>query len=866
MLNSRRIAVVLSLVFLLSGISGLGCQMIWTRMLGMGLGHEAAALLAVVTAFFGGLAAGAWRLGRAASASARPGRWYAGLELAIAGWVLASAFVLPTAIPLAQGWLGQSPSPWEHWLVVFGVTFVVLLPATAAMGGTLPAIERFTVALTGDTRSVGRLYAANTFGAVAGTFLGAFALIPALGFRRSLIALATMNLLSASAAFLLERLGSRADKAIVPAPSPERAAEPARGGPPAITFRRYAWTAFGTGLLGIGFEILGIRLLSQVLENTIYSYAAVLGIFLVGTAAGAVAEQRLWPGIAGPARLRRLWCGLAFATALGMWVLWKAPHLSAFVRGFWGDGVTGVLRTELTLAAAVFLLPTLLMGASFSALAQAARAQRGGVSGLVALNALGAATAPVLFGVLALPCLGSRWALTVVAAAYLLFGIRGRRFDAWLVAALILCVAPLPGQLRLIDLAPAEEVVEYREGITDTVLVVRTPDGQRALRVNNRFSMGGTAAANAERRHAHVPLLLHPHPQRALLLGTGTGITFGAAVHHPELQADGVELVPEVAAVMPQFAPENEQARWGPRLTLHLADARRFVRSTTNTYDVIVADLFHPARDGAGALYTREHFAAVRARLAPGGLFCQWLPLHQLDDTTLRIMVRTFLSVFPDARAFLLRLNVDTPVVGLFGATEKRRYPANWLGERVTDAGLRDALQKLALTDTLPLLGLEVAGPAALARFAAGAALNTDDRPVVMFTAPRLAFAPNAAPDARLVSLLGLHGGDPAELLAAPAGGEGFAERLQNYWSARDAYLAGLRWERDGRHEAARQQYLESVRLSPDFSTGYAHCLTLAAQQSRDDPVGARRLLQQLSELQPQREAAQELLRRLPPP
>src|SRR5439155_11729304 len=128
------------------------------------------------------------------------------------------------------------------------------------------------------------------------------------------------------------------------------------------------------------------------------------------------------------------------------------------------------------------------------------------------------------------------------------------------------------------------------------------------------------------------------------------GITFGAASLHLDLESDGVELVPEVVAVMPQFEPFNFTPNRQPTLKLRVADARRFIRATQGRYDVIVADLFHPARDGAGSLYTREHFQAVRQRLADGGMFCQWLPLHHLDEPMLRTVIRTFLEVFPEAQ------------------------------------------------------------------------------------------------------------------------------------------------------------------------------------------------------------------------
>src|SRR5262249_36656812 len=143
-----------------------------------------------------------------------------------------------------------------------------------------------------------------------------------------------------------------------------------------------------------------------------------------------------------------------------------------------------------------------------------------------------------------------------------------------------------------------------------------------------------------DQRQAHIPLLLHPAPKRALFLGLGTGATLSAAGDHPGLTADGVELVPEVIETFPLFAGSAPQLGRGD-IRVHLADARRFVRAPGEPYDVIVADLYHPSVDGSGALYTREHFAAIRERLAADGLFGQWLPLHQLDIATLRLIVRT---------------------------------------------------------------------------------------------------------------------------------------------------------------------------------------------------------------------------------
>jgi spermidine synthase len=490
-----------------------------------------------------------------------------------------------------------------------------------------------------------------------------------------------------------------------------------------------------------------------------------------------------------------------------------------------------------------------------------------------------------LFSVVLLPAIGSKWALVVISLGYLALlplnplsavpvpagaprrhrrsGEHFTRLAFALVAIVI--VLRLPANLELVQLPPGGKLVEYREGVMASVAVVQDPTGNFSLRVNNRFQMGGTGAADAERRHAHIPLLLHPDPKRALFLGLGTGITFGTAAIYPGLQADGVELLPEVAGVMDRFAPYNNSPDHQAQLKLYNADARRFVRCTDARYDVIVADLFHPARDGAGLLYTVEQFQAIRERLAPGGLFCQWLPLHQLDESMLRVIGRTFLEVFPNAHAYLLRFNVDAPVLGLVGTLDSPRYSTQWVERRLSAPELEAQLKQLALADSIRLFGCLAAGPDDLREFAGKAALNTDDRQRVTFAAPRFIYQQNALPYGRLFALIQRPKRDPAKWLdlEADPSASGFLRRLEDFIRARDVYLHGLAADAEGRESQAIDAYVDSARLSSDFTLGYAQCLTWAAVKAKANPAAARALLERLVQAQPARPIARDLLRRL---
>ena len=852
MTRLRLQSAALYAVFFLSGICGLAYQVIWSRMFTSGLGHEMPAILAVVAAFFGGLAAGAWLLDRPVSCSQRPGRWYVLLEMVIGLWGLSSVWLVPRVDALVSGLIGLDPSPWRHWLIAFAFPFVTLLPATLAMGATLPAMERFVAPLVQDGRCVGALYAANTLGAVAGVLLSTFVVVPDFGFSQSGVVFACLNLCCAALVFIIDARSRRAPVAHR-SPAITAAASP-----------RFGLTLFATGLLGIGFEVLGVRLLARVLENTVYTFAITLVVYLLGTALGAAFQQWRFRSVKSSARLSRLLGGLSTSCVLGAWMLTQAPEVYESLRSKWGDSPSAVAMSEMIVAAMVFGLPTLFMGATFSHLVQSAKKERGGVGRALALNTLGSATAPAVFGVVLLPCVGAKWSLVLVVLGYGL--LLPRRIGwGWLGAVVAVGLSlPLPANLRLVRPPPVSRLVEFREGVMDSVAVIEHADGNRTLLLNNRFAMGGTGSVVAERRHAQLPLLLHPHPRRALFLGLGTAITFAAAGAHPDLEADGVELVPEVVEAMRQFKPYNDFTTDGVRLRVHVADARRFVRVTDARYDVIVADLFHPARDGAGTLYTREHFQTVRSRLAAGGLFCQWLPLHQLDDEMLRVITRTFLEVFPSTRAWLLRFNVDTPVIGLIGTLGPAIYSAGWFGRRIGSSALGESLKPLALTDDYQLFGCLIAGADGLRDFCEGARINTDDRPVVVFGAPRFTYQRTATSYGRLFALLDRHAADPRELIqGGGAEEEKFRRELSDFIAARDIYLRALVIETEGRMTDAVGDYVESARRSPHFSTGYARCLTIAAQFSKSDRPKARALLERLIEAQPERPVARQLLERL---
>jgi spermidine synthase len=853
----------LHLLFFLSGVAALGYQLVWAKMFSTGLGHEMPAVLAIIAAFMAGMALGAWGLDRFIPRSARAGLWLGGLELIIGAWAMLMSFCIPSVNEFALRLIGLEPGAFRHWLIAFTIPALVLLPATAAMGATLPAMEKFLSALAPQNESIGSVYAANTFGAVAGTLLAPFMLMPALGFSRTCWVLAVVNVAAALGAIALGRSTDSHVRANSPATKPKKHQHADSAVRAPISPRRLALTLFCTGLLGIAYEVACVRVLSQVLEGTVFTYAAVLAVFLFGTAAGAAAFHRWWRGVE-PARLHTcLLNAAAGAGFLGLLALSRTQLIYRTLRAF-GDAPGAVLTAELVTAGAVFAPVTFCMGALFSHLFEQVRGRGAGLGGGLALNTLGAALAPV-FALLLLPWAGVKITLAIACIGYLVLALPNYsvKFGGFL---MVLGLFAIRSNLQIVDAPPGSRVISHREGVMATVVVTEDANTNRTLRVDNRYQMGGTAAADAEYRQAHLPLLLHPNPRRALFLGVGTGISLGAASLYPQLQADAVELVPEVVDAMKFFEAKNFSAAQNPNFKLHTADARRFVRATEQTYDVIIADLFHPYRDGAGALYTREHFAAVRQRLATNGLFCQWLPLHQLDEATLRVIVRTLQNVFPNCEAWLLRFNVEVPVIALVGWTDMPRWSPSQVERQLDAAALGPELKRLALADSLRVFGHLLADADDLHRFADRAPLNADDNQRVMFMAPRAAYQHDTKPYASLVALFANSKTERVIENHLPQSTDAaFAKRLTRYLAARNVYLRGLIHDSEQRRDEAIDAYIESARLCPDFTTGYAQGLSIANVLAGSDPTRARRILERLIEAQPERPVARQMLERLFP-
>src|SRR5215470_2053846 len=517
-----------------SGFAGLGYEIVWTRVLSLALGTEMMAVLGAVTGFFAGLAFGAFLLDRLIRRAISPRLVYAALETVIGLWGVISVWLLPSAGRALSSLLGTEPAPALLWAASFALPALVLLPATAAMGATLAALERMTAAASGDSRVTAGVYGANTAGAVAGTLISTFFLLPAFGLSGTLLCLAATNALCALGALAVGAT-TRAPAAVVAERRPQRVGD-----------LRLNTALFVTGLLGIAFEVLVVRLAAQVLQNTIYTFAGLLAAYLLGTAAGSI----LWQSAGRRAQHESLGWLLAGTSLACLVTTALTPLIARIAEAAVDIGVAG----ELAVAIALFLIPSAAMGALFGHLAQQVRDQRGSLGWAVGINSVGAALAPLLAAQLLIPTFGAWTALIPVALSYLVLLPVRRVMLVWAaapaVAGLILWAGPAPSLIRV---PPGGTLLAVRVGAMATASVVNDASGARYLEVNGHFRMGGTNSVRSDYRQAMLPLLLHPGPHRALFLGIGTGATVVGGARMPGVSVHGVELLPEVVELLPLF-------------------------------------------------------------------------------------------------------------------------------------------------------------------------------------------------------------------------------------------------------------------------------------------------------------------------
>lgn len=647
---------MLYVVALLGGVAGLAWELLWLHFTALSIGVSSQGAALTLVAFSIGLALGSELAGR--WLSRHPGTsllalWGA-LEIAIAlcGQGLEPGFAVLADLDTSVWRSSPGVAPLVH---LTGMLVLLTLPA-ACMGATIPV-------LAGVAKerglSVGRLYAANVAGAALGIIAASFVFIPAVGVGITVSIASVIDVLIGAA---LLALASRARREVAEQGEPDERAEPTRPAVAALEPRVARVVVVCTGFATFALEVAWFRSLRAAYQATTDSFALVLfGVLLPLSVGGAVAP---WL-----ARRSRPSLGTILAAA-ALVVLVTTPVIERFDLVLVGLNDTNTyvhaVARRLLMALAVLGPSMVLIGVGLPWVLEATPQSRG-VGLLYALNTVGATLGSLLAAWVLLPTIGfarTAW----IAGAVLAIGAAvvdpRRRVVHLVVAGVGLAVAALGasevGTMRVqTNLRQEHVVVASKEGPDATVSVIEHTDGSRHLVIDGFYASTVGAGSHYMPWMGHLPMLMHPEPERALVICFGTGQTANAVREEGPTALDIVDVNATVLAMGGHF-PANEGVLDDPRVTPHVMDGRAWMRRTDAEYDVITLEPMPPTFAGSNALYSAEFYGLARDKLSADGVIAQWLPFHLVSPEESASVVAAFIQHFPESYLW-----IDTEGTGI---------------------------------------------------------------------------------------------------------------------------------------------------------------------------------------------------------
>ena len=721
--------VILALMLLVSGGCALTFQVVWIRELHLIFGATTASSATVLAVFMAGLGIGNWLFGRRIDSSLHPLRFYAGLESGIALSAGVSPWLIDLVRTLYIGVGGQATLGSElAMLLRIGSSVVILAIPTVLMGGTMPAAAR-AVSIDSDVkrRGVALIYGLNTLGAVIGAGMANFVFLETLGNRAVLWFACVINISLACYALHLSRRLTR-----LPKPKADRRKkESPELTPNEVESHSIGLVCVSSAIVGFAFflmEIVWYRMLGPLLGGTTYTFGLILCIALFGIGVGGALYSLLGRWLKPSLTLLAITCAVEalligipfwYGDQIAMWVLQQRNEpISTFADVVWNWTQVGAF---------VILPASLVAGFQFPVLIATAGSGRENIGKHVgwtfAANTLGAISGSLAGGFILLPRMTAPgvWKLAVgllVAWGVLLSlkGLRGKKFSLALtgcIAALALLTLGATGPTAVwrhsgigagrVDPPAAGRNAEQdllhelrrcclweAEGRESSVAIVAL-DGLSFI-VNGKSDGNAYGDAGTQIGLGLLGTLLHRAPQTGLVIGLGTGESAGWMADVDGITSvDVVELEPVVAQMAERCATVNRNALNNPKLHLHMNDAREYLLTVEKQYDLIVSEPSNPYRAGIANLYTQEFYQSAAQRLTEDGLFLQWLQGYEVDERTVRIVMRTIRSVFPHVQIWQTKSRDLVFVCGLLDSSLS--FDADSLGRRFQLKSLREGLR-----------------------------------------------------------------------------------------------------------------------------------------------------------------------------
>lgn len=572
---TRKVRIFILALFFFSGAVGLIYEVVWNRMLTLVFGSTVFAVTTVLTAFMAGMALGSYYLGRYADKHKNPLKIYAYLEIGIGIYAAIIPLIL-AGTDFIYVFLHHALNAnfYLFSIVRFILCFIVLVIPTTLMGGTLPVMSK---ALTNKTNrigwTVGALYSINTFGAVIGCFLAGFVLVHAMGVLLTTYLSAGLNIIIALIVLLVfvrrnlfaVKSGSKEKEDI----KDETQILPKNSG-------RIALIIFGiSGFCALAYEVLWTRVLVLFLGSTGYAFATMLSAFLCGIAIGSILMARFADKRKDLlTTLGIVQIVIALSAILLIPVYGKLYDIGMT---FTGAGWLNFFLSRYALSFLVMLVPTIFMGATFPLVTRIyanSISQLGkSIGNVYSVNTLGSIFGSFFAGFVFIPLIGIQRSILLMSFLNVAGGIialvlclkywrskNNKRAVAShivyiAIAVLVVIIAsfvidtgqPLTKYTAVFK-GPGEsnKLLFYKEGVDTSVTVVEDTEGIRRVFVDtNQAAEDSRWDMPSHNIIGHIPILLHPNPKEALVIGFGMGVTSWAISRHG-VSVDAVEISPEI--------------------------------------------------------------------------------------------------------------------------------------------------------------------------------------------------------------------------------------------------------------------------------------------------------------------------------
>lgn len=720
----------LQLLFAASGCAALIYELVWFHLLRLVIGASALSVGIVLASFMGGMFVGSLLFSRYVPKDKRPLGVYAVLEVGIGTFGLLIPIVLPAVRHVYVALVGYGPLGIA--LRAF-IAVVLLLPPTALMGATIPAIARRYAPNQSGMSSLSALYAANTIGAVLGSLVAAFYLLAEWDVWVTTFVAAALNFFVALSAYRLR------DNTPVPRAPEAEAPSSARleGEVPHEPRQRAVYVAAGlSGLTALGAQVVWTRLLTLLFGATVYAFAIILAVFLAGLGIGsALATALLRRGANAWKALTLTQLALIPALAGGGYLL---AEILPFSAAGTGTPVTILHALHVLRSVPVVLPAAVLWGMSMPlafAAAASSHTDTARSSGAVyASNTAGAIAGAIATSFWLIPAYGTLAAgralvvLASVSAALLLRRLGGALTGFRLLGQSVVLsplgalgfgalgaalLPPLPTAFQahgryIRSVNPKDRYLYVSEGAASTVAVHVSPDGYRSFDVSGRIEATNTPSdLRLERLLGHLSAFANPHPKNVLVVGLGGGVTAGAISLHPEVKRMVIcEIEPRVTGAARLFAPENYGVLDDPRVEVVFDDARHFLATTREHFDVITSDPIHPWVRGNSVLFSREYYAIVKSKLSQGGIATQWVPLYETSERAIQIQMRTFSDAFPEGTVWNSSISGRGYDVVLLGRNGPLTFDAAAIEARLARTPkVAQSLREVRINSVVDLLG-----------------------------------------------------------------------------------------------------------------------------------------------------------------